>query len=123
MGIVPRRHCAFSWSIRVNWPSSKLSPMPQPKPRKARLWQPTCGRCTLGGLPAGPMPRPPLPSMRAGGQDAVGAGRTRGGITPSAMTSWQRAAARAAPGEDGQRRRIHPDRVRLSRGGGGGGAV
>ena len=37
--------------------------------------------------------------------DAAAASRAPGGITRSAMASWQRAAARAAPGEDGRRRR------------------
>ena len=37
--------------------------------------------------------------------DAEAASRAPGGITRSAMASWQRAAARAAPGEDGRRRR------------------
>ena len=35
-------------------------------------------------------------------------GRAPGGLTRSTMASWQRAAARAAPGEDGQRRRPQP---------------
>jgi Domain of unknown function (DUF4277) len=93
----PRRRCALSSCIPVSWPSSMPRRMSVRKRRKRRPWPTMCGRCTHSGLPAGPMPRPPSPPMRARGRAAAGAGRAPGGITRSAIASWQRVAARAVP--------------------------
>src|SRR5215475_13779987 len=43
------------------------------KRRKRRPLPTMCGRCTHSGLPAGPMPRPPSPPMRARDRAAAGA--------------------------------------------------
>ena len=104
MGASPRRNCALWWCIRVNWRSSKPKPMPLPKRKKPQPWPTTGGMCTPGGLPACPMPKRLSPSMRAKGRGTEGAGPVPGGITPSAIASWQTPAARAGPdGDDPQR--------------------
>ena len=106
MGGSPRRNCALSWCIRVNWRSSKPRPMPLPKRKKPRPWPTTCGMCTPGGSPACPMPKRLSPRMRARGRDTAGAAHAPGGIMRSAIASWQttrrtRRARRGRPAKTG----------------------
>jgi hypothetical protein len=103
-----RKRCAWAGCMRVNWRRRKPRPLPLRQGKPLRPGPPTGGRGTPGGAPAGPMPRPPVPRRRAAGRGAAAAGRAPGGLTRAALASWQSAAARAAPGEDGQRRRPQP---------------
>ena len=103
-GASPRRNGALWWCMRVNGRSSTPNPLPRPKSKKPQPWQTTCGMGTLGGLPAGPMPKRLSPRMRAKGRDAEGAGPVPGGLTPSALAAWQTPAARAAAAGDAPQR-------------------
>jgi len=68
MGGSPRRNCALSWCIRVNWRSSKRRPMRLRKRRKLRLSLRTSGRGKPAGLRVRRMPQQRSRSMSTGGR-------------------------------------------------------
>ena len=68
MGGSPRRNCALSWCIRVNWRSSKRRPTRLRKRRKLRLSLRTSGRGKPAGLRVRRMPQQRSRSMSTGGR-------------------------------------------------------
>lgn len=100
-----RRRCALSWCIRVNWRSSKPSPLRLPKRRQPKPWPTTSSVSKPRGLPASPTLKPPSQSMRAAARDAEGAVHVLGAITPYTLPLLQTPAVRAVLGGDVQRRR------------------
>ena len=100
-----RRNGALSWDIRVNWRSSKPSPLRLPKRRQPKPWPTTSSVSKPRGLPASPTLKPPSQSMRAAARDAEGAVHVLGAITPYTLPLLQTPAVRAVLGGDVQRRR------------------
>jgi len=111
---VCRPRGAWSSCLRVTWRSRTPRPLPRRTGTKRRPWPTTGGRCTPGGWPASPQPRPPAPRMRAAPRAVSHAPRWHRGREPPHAPRPARTASEDGPS---------PDRVRVSPGGGGRGAA
>ena len=116
-----RRRGVLSWSIRVNWRSSKRTPMPRPSQEAGPVAKHR-RRIAARRFACAPDAEAAITDYAGRGQGRRGAGHGRGSITPCAIASPRRRGAPAAPAGAACEDRAATDRDLLSPGGRGGGA-